>query len=94
MTKLELSVEERDVLTDTLQIYLSNLSYEIANTDSMDFRDGLKHKREILSNILSMLQTNAQIRSAISAPRSSLRCASTSGLPSSPERAPAAVPSN
>jgi len=59
MTQLELSVEEREVLADTLQIYLSNLSYEIANTDSMDFREGLKHKREILNNIQSMLQTNA-----------------------------------
>jgi len=59
MTQLELSVEEREVLADTLQIYLSNLSYEIANTDSMDFREGLKHKREILDNIQSMLQTNA-----------------------------------
>ena len=59
MTQLKLSAEERDVLADTLEGYLSNLSYEIADTDSKDFRDGLKHKREILQNILSMLQTKA-----------------------------------
>ena len=59
MTQLKLSVEEKDVLANTLHSYLSNLSYEIADTDSKDFRDQLKHEREVLNKILGMLEKDA-----------------------------------
>jgi hypothetical protein len=56
MIQLKLSVEEKEVLANTLHSYLSNLSYEIADTDSQDFRDGLKHERDVLNKILGMLE--------------------------------------
>lgn len=56
MTQLELSTEERTTLADVLESYLSDLSYEISNTDSLDYRNGLKDKAAILRKILSELQ--------------------------------------
>lgn len=54
--QLDLSLEERQVLTETLISYLSDLSYEIGNTDSFDFRTELKRKASILKGILSAMQ--------------------------------------
>ena len=48
MIQLKLSAEEREVLVNTLQSYLSTFSYDIAGADSKEFRDGLKHEREVL----------------------------------------------
>lgn len=54
--QLDLSLEEHEVLSDTLRSYLSDLSYEIGNTDSLDFRNELKRKAAALKGILSRLQ--------------------------------------
>jgi len=55
MHTLELSSEEAYVLRETLEAYLSDLRMEIADTDRMDFRDQLKHRRELLERVLSAL---------------------------------------
>lgn len=54
--QLDLSLEERQILTQTLTSYLSDLSYEIRNTDNFDYRDDLKHRATVLNKILSGLQ--------------------------------------
>ena len=55
--QLELSQEEREVLADALSSYVSNLRYEISDTDNYDYRSGLKAREETLNKILSALQS-------------------------------------
>lgn len=56
MATLQLSDEERNVLAALLEEDISELRYEIANTDSYDFRLGLKHKEEVLKAILAQVK--------------------------------------
>ncbi len=56
MIHLEMNDEEREVLAATLESYLSNLRYEIADTDSYDFRQQLKVKKAILMKIAAALE--------------------------------------
>lgn len=55
MINLELDEQEREVLSKVLQNYLSDLSYEIADTDNLDFRNELKAKRAVLEKISQSL---------------------------------------
>jgi hypothetical protein len=59
MIQLELDEQEREVLSSVLQNYLSNLSYEIADTDNMDFRNELKARRTVLEKINQALAKGA-----------------------------------
>ena len=54
--QLELSEEELRVLAETLESYLGELSTEIGHTDSMDYREGLKRRREVLVRIAAALK--------------------------------------
>ncbi len=56
MVRLELNQEERDVLRDTLESFLSDLRYEIANTDGQDYREQLKQRKAILERIVATLR--------------------------------------
>ena len=56
MIHLELNDEEKVILTETLESYLSNLRYEIADTDSYDFRQQLKVKKAVLMKITAALE--------------------------------------
>ena len=55
MIHLDLDEKERKILADTLQSYLSDMSVEIADTDRLEFREGLKTKRDILNKVLNVL---------------------------------------
>lgn len=55
--KLDLSNQETEVLSEALQIYLSELRAEIGNTDKKDFREGLKAKKAVLRGIQDRLTT-------------------------------------
>ena len=55
-TQFTLTDEERDVLVETLQTVLSNLRYEIGNTDSHDFKEGLKSKKHLLESLVERLE--------------------------------------
>lgn len=57
--KLELTDVERQALREILENYLSDLSVEIADTDSMDYREALKHKREVVKKVLAALGQDA-----------------------------------
>ncbi len=53
MISLDLSPAEREILADVLDSYLSDLRMEIANTDSMDFRDRLKTRKSVVQKVLT-----------------------------------------
>jgi hypothetical protein len=59
MIHLDLDDKERQILCETLRSYLSDLSYEIADTDSQDFRERLKDRQAVLEKINAALGEEA-----------------------------------
>lgn len=55
MPNFELTDDEVKTLAEILESAVSDLGYEIANTDSMDYRNGLKAKKANASTILERL---------------------------------------
>jgi len=56
MINLNLTKEENSILAMVLESYLSDLRMEIADTDSMDFRESLKKKKDVLNKVLDTLK--------------------------------------
>lgn len=56
MINLDITNDEKSILIDVLESYLSDLRMEIADTDKMDFREELKDKKEVLNKVLAQLQ--------------------------------------
>ena len=56
MIHLELTQEEKEMLIDILENDLSDLRMEIADTDSLDFREMLKKQKEVLKKVLETLR--------------------------------------
>jgi hypothetical protein len=56
MIELKLNEQEAKCLTDLLESALSDLGFEIADTDRMDFREHLKEDRRVLRGILEALK--------------------------------------
>ena len=52
---IELDDEETAVLAQALRSYLSDLAGEISHTDSAEFREQLKHERDVLQRITESL---------------------------------------
>ena len=59
MFRLDLTAAERDTLIEVLDVYLSDLRVEISDTDSLDFRQGLKERKAVLLRVLDALRTPA-----------------------------------
>ena len=57
---LELTRAEVDELRGALGSYLSELRMEIADTDSYDYRQGLKARRTVLSGVLARLDGSGE----------------------------------
>ena len=55
MIQLDLRPDEQEILRETLESYISDLSTEIADTDNHDFREKLKWRRDVLSKVLATL---------------------------------------
>jgi hypothetical protein len=55
MVRLDLTDEQAAALRDTLASYVGDLRMEIANTDSMDFRERLKRTETLLKEVLAAL---------------------------------------
>ena len=53
--QLNLTIEEAQILNEVLTGYLSDLRFEIANTDSGFFREGLKEREAFLKRIVEDL---------------------------------------
>jgi hypothetical protein len=66
MIRLELSREKTEILVSALESALSDLSYEIANTDLQDYRDMLKRQRD------AILEVTAALRVRMSAEKSTV----------------------
>ncbi|MCW8193498.1 hypothetical protein F6455_01695 [Proteobacteria bacterium 005FR1] len=54
--QLSITHEERELLVQTLESNLSDLSYEIGNTDSFAFREDLKRKSAAMKSLLATLR--------------------------------------
>ena len=54
--QLTLTEAETVMLAEILESYRSDLRMEIADTDSMDFREHLKQREALLDKILRQLQ--------------------------------------
>ena len=57
MIQLSLTEPDAAVLKDILDACVGDLGMEIAHTDSMDFREGLKRRKAIAADIAGRLQT-------------------------------------
>lgn len=55
MVQLDLKPDEQEILRETLESYISDLSVEIADTDNKDFREKLKWRRDVLNKVLASL---------------------------------------
>lgn len=55
MVQLTLTAQEAATLRSALQSYVSDLRMEIADTDSMDFRERLKAEETLLKRLLEQL---------------------------------------
>lgn len=59
MIHLDLDENEKEALSSALKSYLSDMSYEIADTDKKSFRDELKAKRDLLQKVLNAINSAA-----------------------------------
>ncbi len=56
MPNLELTDHESEILIELMESAVSELGYEIANTDRAEYRDALKVKKAIAAAVLGRLQ--------------------------------------
>lgn len=56
MIPLDLTPEEQRILVEVLSSDISDLGMEISNTDSLDYRQVLKGRREALAKVLHALE--------------------------------------
>jgi hypothetical protein len=55
MIHLEITREDAEILTEVLDSALSDLRYEISNTDLLDYRNSLKRRKAVLVEVLGQL---------------------------------------
>jgi hypothetical protein len=55
MITLDLTPQEHEQLVDVLTSAVSDLRMEIANTDSQDYRDSLKTRKNVLLKVLAAM---------------------------------------
>jgi hypothetical protein len=56
MVQIEITSEEAQMLLEILETYLSDLRMEIADTEQMDFREGLKRREVFLKELIQRLK--------------------------------------
>ncbi len=55
MQTIEFTAEELEVLREVLQHGLSEIDVEVFRTDTHDFKEILKHRRDVLEHLLGKL---------------------------------------
>jgi hypothetical protein len=55
MQSIEFTTEESEVLRELLQHKLDDADVEMFRTDTHDYKEMLKHRREVLQHVLSKL---------------------------------------
>lgn len=53
---IQLADDEAEILRSVLEEYISDLRMEVSNTDSMDLREQLKRKEELLKRVAGQLR--------------------------------------
>jgi hypothetical protein len=61
MPTFEFTPEELELLREVLTSDLSELRMEIVDTDNSRFKDGLKHRKQIMMDILEKLGQNGAV---------------------------------
>jgi hypothetical protein len=56
MQTVELTAEEMDVLRDVITHVIGDMNVEVFRTDRHDFKQMLKHRREVLEHVLVRLE--------------------------------------
>ena len=54
--EIDMSEQEKEVLTSTLEKYLSELRSEIVDTDAEEYRDKLREEKRIIYRFLERLE--------------------------------------
>ncbi len=57
MQNLQLSAEEAEALKEVLHHLVADLEVEVFRTDTRDFKEILKHRRELFDQILEKLKS-------------------------------------
>ncbi len=55
MIQIDLTEEETEILREILESDISDLRMEVANTDSMEYRERLKMKKSVLLKVVSRI---------------------------------------
>lgn len=55
-TTIKLSELEKEILSEVLESHISDMTMEITDTDSMDYREQLKARRTVLQKILKEIK--------------------------------------
>lgn len=53
---IQIADAEAEILRSVLEEYISDLRMEVSNTDSMDLREELKRKEEVLKRLADQLR--------------------------------------
>ena len=61
MIQLKFTAADTQYLKDEVKIRLTELDHEIAHTDSIDFKEMLKRRREFVRKLLEKLPDSAAI---------------------------------
>lgn len=56
MLSLDITTEEKDILMESIEIAISNLGLEIADTAKREYKEGLKTKKAALMKILEQMK--------------------------------------
>jgi hypothetical protein len=56
MRTLKLTAEEVEVMRDVVARVISDMQVEVFRTDRHDFKEMLKHRRQVLEGVLDRLQ--------------------------------------
>jgi hypothetical protein len=63
MVHIELEPTDAQILKMVLESYLSDLRMEIADTDSMEFREKLKARKMVLRKVLALINAGRGLAS-------------------------------
>lgn len=55
--RVEFTADESKALKQALESYLSDLRMEIVDTDSQDFRNGLKQEKHLLESVVVKIKS-------------------------------------
>jgi hypothetical protein len=61
MIQFSLSGDEKQIIIEALEFFLSDLREEIAHTDLIDYREELNHRKTVIAKTLHFLKEDRPI---------------------------------